>query len=44
MVEAMVKKMLVGVIGLVIVITILGATIGTVADAGNTVNATGYKC
>lgn len=42
MVEAMVKKMLVGIIGLVIVITILGATIGNVATAGNTVNATGY--
>ena len=42
MVEAMVKKMLVGIIGLVIVITILGATIGNVATAGNAVNATGY--
>jgi len=42
MVEAMVKKMLVGIIGLVIVITILGATIGNIATAGNTVNATGY--
>ena len=42
MVEAMVKNMLVGIIGLVIVITILGATIGNVATAGNTVNATGY--
>jgi len=42
MVEAMVKKMLVGIIGLVIVITILGATIGNIATAGDTVNATGY--
>jgi len=42
MVEAIVKQMLVGIIGLVIVITILGATIGNVATAGNTVNATGY--
>jgi hypothetical protein len=40
--DGMVKGMLVGVIGLVIVVTILGATIGTVATAGNTVNATGY--
>ena len=40
--DGMVKSMLVGVIGLVIVITILGATIGTVATAGNTVNSTGY--
>ena len=41
-ISGMVKGMLVGVIGLVIVITILGATIGTVADAGDVVNATGY--
>ena len=38
----MVKGMMIGVIGLVIVVTILGATVGTVATAGNTVNATGY--
>jgi len=44
MVEAMVKKMLVGIIGLVIVITILGATIGNIATAGNQVNATGLDC
>lgn len=40
--EGMVKGMMIGVIGLVIVVTILGATVGTVATAGNTVNATGY--
>ena len=38
----MVKGMMIGVIGLVIVVTILGATVGTVATAGNTVNAN-YK-
>ena len=40
--SGMVKGMIVGVIGLVIVITILGATVSSVATAGNTVNATGY--
>ena len=40
--EAMVRKMLYGIIGLVIVITVLVATIGTVATSGNTVNETGY--
>lgn len=38
----MVKGVIVGVIGLVIVVTILGATITSVATAGNTVNETGY--
>ena len=42
MVGNMVKGMLVGIIGLVIVVTVLGATIGTVATQGDTVNATGY--
>lgn len=40
--DGMVRKMIIGIVGLVIVITVVGATIGTVASAGNTVNATGY--
>ena len=40
--EAMIQKFIMAVIGIVIVVTILGSTIGTVATAGNTVNATGY--
>lgn len=38
----MVKGVIVGVVGLVLLISIVGATIGTVATAGNTINATGY--
>jgi hypothetical protein len=40
--EAMIQKFIMAIIGIVIVVTILGSTIGTVATAGNTVNATGY--
>jgi len=40
--EAMIQKFIMAIIGIVIVVTILGATITTVATAGNTVNATGY--
>jgi len=38
----MVKGVIVGVVGLVLLISIVGATIGTVVTAGNTINATGY--
>ena len=40
--EAMIQKFIMAIIGIVIVVTILGSTITTVATAGNTVNATGY--
>ena len=40
--EAMIQKFIMAIIGIVIVVTILGSTIGTVATAGNVVNATGY--
>jgi len=40
--EAMIQKFIMAIIGIVIMVTILGATITTVATAGNTVNATGY--
>ena len=40
--EAMIQKFIMAIIGIVIVVTILGSVIGTVATAGNTVNATGY--
>ena len=40
--SGMVKGMMIGIIGLVIIVTVVGATIGTVATAGNTVNSTGY--
>ena len=40
--EAMIQKFIMAIIGIVIIVTILGSTIGTVATAGNTVNATGY--
>ena len=40
--EAMIQKFIMAIIGIVIVVTILGATITTVATAGNTVNSTGY--
>jgi hypothetical protein len=38
----MVKGMLMGIIGLVIVVSVLGATVTTVAISGDVVNATGY--
>ena len=40
--EAMIQKFIMAIIGIVIIVTILGSNIGTVATAGNTVNATGY--
>jgi len=40
--EAIIQKFIMAIIGIVIIVTILGSTIGTVATAGNTVNATGY--
>ena len=40
--DGMVNKMIMGIIGLVMVVTILGATVTSVATAGNTVNKTGY--
>ena len=40
--EAMIQKFVMAIIGIVIIVTILGSTIGTVATSGNVVNATGY--
>lgn len=39
----MTTKFIMGMVGVVLLVTMLGAVIGTVATAGDTVNATGYS-
>ena len=40
--KGMVSSLIIAVIGLVIIMTVYGETIDDVADAGNTINDTGY--
>ena len=42
-VSKMTTGFIMAIIGIVILVTLLGTTISTVATAGNTVNATGYS-